>query len=154
MRGATALSRQMVVGYAAAVGAALSYGAGTFVSRKIVVDYTSPTMATAWSLIFGTVIVAALFHRHALSDLSLAPRRALVYMALAGATGAWGVSFLFLALDEAPVVLVAPLSGAHPMLSILLTYLFLQRFEMVTQRTVLGAALVVGGIALIAVGRT
>ena len=153
MRMATSLSRRMALGYAASVGAAFSYGAATFVNRKIVVDDTSPMVATALSLIFGTVIVAALFHRQALNELPLAPGRALVHMALAGATGAWGVSFLYLALDRAPVVLVAPVTGAHPLFAIVLTYFFLKRTEAVTRRTVLGAVLVVVGVALIAFGR-
>ena len=63
-----------------------------------------------------------------------------------------GVSFWYLAFNEAPVVLVAPAAGTYPLVAILLSYIFLQRLERVTWRIVLGAVLVVGGVALIATG--
>ena len=74
-------------------------------------------------------------------------------MVLSGVASAWGVSFYFLGLNEAPVVLVGPLSGTYPLVAILLTYMFLQRLESITWHTVAGAATVVAGVALIAVGR-
>ena len=144
--------RQVALGYVAALGAALSYGAVTLVARKIVDDYSLAIVGTAFSLLFGTIIVGTLFHRHVLTDSIRVPRRGWVMVALAGCASAWGVSFLFLALTKAPVVLVAPLAGTSPLLSIALTHIFLQRLERVTWRTVLGAVLVLGGVGLIAVG--
>ena len=73
-------------------------------------------------------------------------------MVLAGVAATWGVIFWFLAIDSASVVLVAPLSGSYPLWSILLAHLFLRRIERVTWRTVLGALMLVAGVALIAVG--
>ena len=63
------------------------------------------------------------------------------------------MTFWFLALDRAPVVLVAPLTGTYPLVSILLAYIFLKRMERLSWRTLLGAMLVVAGVALIAIGR-
>ena len=144
--------QQVSLGYAAAIASALSYALGGLVAKKAVVD-TSPLVATAFSLLFGTLVLAALLNRLPLGDLARAPRRAWGIMALAGVTGAWGVTFFFLALGEAPLVLVAPVAGVYPLISILLAHLLLQRIERVTWPTVLGAGLVVGGVALIAVGR-
>ena len=144
--------QQVSLGYAAAIASALSYALGGLVAKKAVVD-TSPLVATAFSLLFGTLVLAALLNRLPLGDLARAPRRAWGIMALAGVTGAWGVTFFFLALGEAPLVLVAPVAGVYPLISILLAHLLLQRIERVTWPTVLGAGLVIGGVALIAVGR-
>ena len=144
--------QQVSLGYAAAIASALSYALGGLVAKKAVVD-TSALVATAFSLLFGTLVLAALLNRLPLGDLARAPRRAWGIMALAGVTGAWGVTFFFLALGEAPLVLVAPVAGVYPLISILLAHLLLQRIERVTWPTVLGAGLVVGGVALIAVGR-
>ena len=145
--------RRVLWGYVAALGAAASYGSVTLVARKIVEDYSSPLVATAFSLVIGTIMVGALFHRDLVADAPRAPRRAWAMVALAGCASTWGVTFWFLALDRAPVVLVAPLAGIHPLVSILLAHLFLQRLERLTWRTVAGALLVVGGVALIAIGR-
>ena len=145
--------RQMVLGYLASLGAALCYGSVALVGRKIVSDYAPPMVATAFSLVIGTVVVALMFQGHLLSDLrSKPPRKAWLYVALAGCASAWGVSFWYLALGEAPVVLVAPLVGTSPLVSILLTHLFLQRIERVTWKTAVGALLVVGGVTLVTLG--
>ena len=153
MRYVTTQHRRLHLGYLASIGAALSYGAAALVGRKIVTGYASPMVGTAFSLVFGTLIVVALFHRDALSDFGVASRRAWTHMILAGLTGAWGIAFYFLALNEAPVVLVAPLAGTYPLVAILLTHVFLQRIERVTWHSVLGAFLVVVGVVLFTVGR-
>ena len=144
--------RRLLLGYSAALGAAFSYGSGALVARKIVDDYSSPMVGTAFSMLLGTMIVGALFHRHFLADVRSAPRRAWVFVVLAGCASTWGVSFWFLAFTKAPVVLVAPLVGTSPLVSILLAHLFLQRLERVTWRVVLGALVVGVGVGLIAVG--
>ena len=154
MRAAVAPRRDLWLGYAASLAAAFGYGSGALAAKMLVDDHTSPMVATAFSLVFGTIIVAALFHRQAIADLAAAPRRAWLYMALAGLTAAWGVSFYFLALNVAPISVVAPLSSTYPLVSIVLAYVFLQRLERVTMRTVLGGVLVVGGAALVVVGRS
>ncbi len=71
---------------------------------------------------------------------------------LAGLASTFGVSFWFLALNESRVVVVAPLVGTSPLLSIALTHFFLRRLEKVTWRTVAGGMLVVIGVALVTIG--
>ena len=141
-----------VVGHLAAVAAAFSYGVGTLVSQRIVTEYASPMVGTAFSLMFGTAIVAALFSRHVPGDVAAAPRRAWLFVMLAGCASAWGVGSYFMALNYGPVVLVAPLVGVYPLVTIALAHVFLQRLERITWQTVLGATLVVLGAALIALG--
>ena len=145
--------RRKLLGYAASLTAAFGYGIGALASRKVVDDYASPMVATAFSLMFGTIMVAAVFYRDVPKDIATAPLRAWVLVALAGLAAAWGVGFFFLAISEGAVVRVAPVVGAYPLITILLSYVFLGRLERVTWRTVAGAVLVVVGVALIAIGR-
>ena len=105
------------------------------------------------SLMFGLAIMSAVFYRDAISDLPMAPRREWGSIALSGLASAWGVSFMFLALSRASVVLVSPLVSTYPLVSILLTHLFLKRLERVTMPTVVGGVLVAAGVALVAFGR-
>ena len=144
--------RRVLLGYFAGFGAAACYGSLTLVGRKIVTDFAPPLVATGFSMLFGAMILGILVHRHAIVDLPLAPKRGWLMVVLAGCASTWGVSFWFLALKESPVVLVAPLVGASPLVSIVLTHLFLQRLERVTWRTVIGALLVVAGVALVVLG--
>ena len=146
--------RQTLIGYGAALIAALGYGVGAIVSKKAVTDVASPMTATAFALLFGTIIMAFFLPRSTYGNLRSAPKSSFVYMAMAGLSGIWGVGFFHLALQEAPVALVMPVSGTFPLWAILMTHLFLQRLERVTLRTVLGALLVVAGVGLIAVGQS
>ena len=141
--------RRSLWGYAVSLGAAASYGAGAVASRVLVDGHSPPMVASTYSLIFGTAMVAVLFHRGAASALAAADPRGWRYMALSGVAAAWGVAFLFYALQEASVVLIAPISSSYPLVAIVLTHLFLQRLEKVTARTVAGAIMVVAGVAVI-----
>ena len=145
--------RELLAGYGASLLAAIAYGSVAVIGRKVVSDYAPPLVATSFSLIFGTIIVLALFHRQFASDIAArAPKRAWLFVAVAGGSATWGVTFWYLALNEAPVVLVAPLAGTYPMIAVVLARIFLKRLEKVTLQTFAGAALVVGGAILITLG--
>ena len=146
---------RVYLGYLASLAAAFGYGSSTVIGREIVSDLASPLIATSFSLIFGLVIVGAAFHRHVFEDMvrDHAPRRAWLMALLAGLASSWGVTFWFLALSEAPVVLVSPVVGVSPLVSILLAYLFLSRIERVTMRTVLGGLIVVAGVITIGLAK-
>ena len=147
--------RKLMLGYLASLGAAISYGSVAVVGRKIVTDHTTPLVATAFSMLIGTMVVALIFHRDVAHDVTnRAPSKAWMMTALAGCTSAWGVTSYFFALQAAPVVLVAPVSATSPLVSIALTHIFLQRLERVTWRTVAGAGFVVIGVILIGIGST
>ena len=144
---------EILTGYGAAVAAAFSYGTGALLAQKVVADYAPPIVGSAFSLLFGLIFVAALLSRQAARDISVAPKLGMVFLVAAGTSSAVGVGFYFLALDHGPVVLVAPLVGASPLVTIALSHVFLQRLEKVTWRMVLGATLVVAGVAIVALGR-
>ena len=144
--------KKLYLGYLAALGAAVSYGSVALVGAKIVRDYAPPMVGSAFSLLFGTIIVAVLFHRHGAEDYKHIPKRGWLFISLAGFAATWGVSFWFLALNNAPIVLVTPVAATSPLIALLITHIFLQRLERVTLRTVFGALMVVGGVTLIAIG--
>ena len=143
-----------VFGYGLSLGAACGYGVGTYLALVSVRDYAPPLVASSYALFFGLIIMAGLFHRSAFSDVRLLPARGWVVVSLAGLAGAFGVVLLFWALTEAPVVVVSPITGINPLVAILLTHVFLQRFEHVTKRTIVGGILVVAGVALVAIRRS
>ena len=145
-------SRRLSIGYGAALLSAVGYGAGAVVARHTVVEYASPMTVTAFSLVFGTLLVGLPSLGHVRSDIGRAPLSAWLLVGLAGLTAAVGVSFFILAIDAAPVVVAAPVTGAYPLVAMVLAYFFINRLERITWRTVLGGLLVVGGVALVAVG--
>ena len=152
MKAVEVTPRSAIPGYLASLGSAFAYGASALIARKLVEDYSPPLVAGAFSLMFGTLVLAAISHRHALRDVGRVPRRAWVMVALAGCASTWGVVFFYLAINKAPVVLVAPITGTNPLVALVLTHLFLQRLEKVTLRTTLGAVTVLLGVTLIVLG--
>ena len=145
--------REAIIGYAAAIGAAACYGTLAVLGRKIATDIAPPLVANSFSMILGTLVLAAIFQSRIRSDFRVRPsRKGWLFVALAGCASTWGVTFWFLALGEAPAILVAPLAAVHPLFSVLLTMVFLRGLERVTMRTVLGALLVIGGVILITFG--
>lgn len=145
--------RRALLGYAAALVAAMSYGAGAIVAKKAVTDVASPMTTTAFSLMFGTLVMLVVLPRMQYREMTGSPRRSYVHIALAGIFGVWGVGFFHLALLDAPVALVTTVSSSYPLMAIAMVHFFMQRLERVTLRTVLGSALVVVGIGLVSVGQ-
>ncbi len=145
--------RRTLYGYAAALVAAMSYGTGAIVAKKAVTDVASPMTTTAFALLFGTLVMLVVLPGMSHRDFKGTPRRSYVYIALAGLSGVWGVAFYHLALLEAPVTLVTPVSSAYPLMAIAMVHFFMQRLERVTLRTLLGSALVVAGIGLVSIGQ-
>ncbi len=145
--------RQTLWGYLASFGAAAGYGLGTYFALLVIRDHAPPMTATVFSLLFGLIVMVALFMKPAWADMKVARRRAWVVISMSGVASAWGVASIYLALERVPVVVASPISGANPLIAILMTYIFLQRLERVSARTVIGAVLVVLGVVLVAVGR-
>lgn len=149
----TLLERNALVGYSAAFGAALCYGGAQVLVKKGVADFTSPLVGSSVSLLAGMVIVALISIRSLDGPSMLSKKQAVLFMALAGMAASAGVTLSYLAISYAPVVIVAPVSGIHPLVSILCASIFLKQLEKITLKTILGACLIVIGIAIITVAR-
>lgn len=139
-------------GYGAALLSAIGYAVGAVVGAHVIANYASPITTSAFSLLFGAVIVGVPFIGHVRRDASGTPLRAWVMVGMAGAAASVGVTFFFLAIGTAPVVVATPVTGAYPLVAIVLSYLFINRMERVTWRTWLGGLLVVGGVVSVALG--
>jgi len=82
--------RRVLGGYLSALSAGFCYGLSSIIARKIVSDFSSPIVATAFSLTFGAVILGVLFHRQIITDLARAPMRSWLLLALSGASATLG----------------------------------------------------------------
>lgn len=148
------MNRRLLSGYLFSGAAALSFGTGQVVSRWVVREVAPPLVTSAFSLIFGSLFLYLLLfptlNRQMRQQNS---RRGIILFAIAGVAGGVGVTALYAALKWAPVVVVSPVSAAHPLFAIALTHLFLQRWEKVTWRILTGVLLVVGGVVMITISQ-
>ena len=148
----TTATGRVAAGYGAALLSAMGYGAGAVVGAHVVANYASPITVSAISLVFGAAIVGLPFALHVRRDAAGAPLRSWAMVCGAGMAASIGVTFFYLAISQAPLVVVAPVTGAYPLVAIALSFLLINRMEGVTWRTWLGGGLVVGGVALVALG--
>ena len=146
-------SGRLFLGYAAAMGAAMSYGASQTIGKHITTEFAPPLVGTAFALVFGFVYVSLMFHRHIPVDVKTNPRMGYLWFSLSGITSASGVALLYFALSEAPVVVISPVVAISPLVSLTLAHIFLQRVEKITLRTILGTLLVVLGVVIITLSR-
>ena len=149
-----ATSRTALVGYLLAFGAACCYGTTNVVVRALTLDYTSPLVVSTISLLFGMLLVAPVAFKPAIAAIPEARRspRFVIYAGLSGLAAATGVNCTYFALQQAEVVVVAPIVSANPLFTLILASLFLSVQENVNRWLVLGTFITVGGVALVVLG--
>ena len=143
--------RSIWVGYLAGMGAAMSYGASQTVGKHITTEYAPPLVATAFALIFGFVYVSLLFHRHIPRDMRNSSKSGFLWFGLSGVASSAGVTLLYFALSNAPVVVVSPIAAINPLVTLGLAHIFLRKLERITMRTILGTLLVVLGVVIVTI---
>tara|TARA_Y100000590_G_scaffold463778_1_gene631409 strand:- start:39866 stop:40360 length:495 start_codon:yes stop_codon:yes gene_type:complete len=140
------------IGITAAIISALGYGSGAIASKHVVTNHTGPVTATAFSLLFGGILVFGLFYRDLKVDFKCSPTKAWIPVIFTGISASIGVTFWFLSMVRLPLVVSAPLVGAYPLVSIILAWIFIRKLDMVSWKTICGAVLVVIGITFVSIG--
>ena len=140
------------IGIGAALISALGYGSGAIVSKHVVTNHTGPITATAFSLLFGAILVFSLFYKDLMVDFKSSPTKAWMPVIFTGISASIGVTFWFLSVVKLPLVVSAPLVGAYPLVSIILAWIFIRRLDRITWKTLCGALLVILGITLVSIG--
>ncbi|MEC7835520.1 MAG: EamA family transporter [Chloroflexota bacterium] len=139
-------------GFAFAVCAAFLYALSALVGKKITDDFSSPMVASAFSILFGLVATGSVFFGTVNEEARNLAGRSWVLIGLSGCASALGVTGWYLALNITPVVVVAPIVAVYPLVTIAIASLFLRGIEKVTRQTVIGAVIVVTGVLLIGLG--
>lgn len=89
------------------------------------------------------------FFRKNKQRVTLNHRKAWIVFGLSGIFSVLGQLMLFHALNIGSVVIVSPLSSISPLFVIAMAFIFLRSVERVTWKIMLGAILIVGGMALL-----
>ena len=84
---------------------------------------------------------------------SLPPRRVLLWFLASGLFTGGSFLFMYLAFSMEKVSIVSPLINSYAVFVLILTPLMARRIESVTWRKIAGAAMVVGGIFLLSLGK-
>lgn len=76
-------------------------------------------------------------------------KRSFRYFASGGMLGGFGQVCVLAALKSGDVVIVGPLTSTTPLFALLLTYVFLKKFERITLQVVLGAIVIVIAVIIL-----
>ena len=144
--------KRLLSGYGLALVAAGLYGASSVVAKKAMgIHDIPPVIFTAFSLLFGTIMLLVVAHHDIGSSLAI-PKRYFVFIMAAGVSSGAAVTFLALALNRAPVAVVTPVLSLSPLVTLILVHLFLRRLERVTSRVILGTVIALTGVILVITG--
>ena len=140
-----------------AISAALCYASSTIFIKKGLIEFDSPLLGATISQIFSALIFGIFligsnqFGGMRFKDIFSLNRKSVLLLVIAGTLITAGTMLRWTALSIAPVVIVTPIFGVIPLITVGLSHLMLRSLERVTTRTWIGTGFVVLGSALIAV---
>ncbi len=144
--------------YATGMGLALlsgfSIGAAMVVAKTAVGAFASPNYANLHANAAAVLIsLPFLMRKNVRAGMKRWPLKTWGLLALTGSVASLGVTFVYLALTQAPVALVSPIAQSRPLFVIAISWMFFQRDEKVNRQVVMGAAAIVAGTALLIAGQ-
>ena len=117
-------------------------------------DLIDPLVATGLALAVGAVILTIALHRQVAKSIQTAPKNYILICALAGIFQGIAVASLFQALSRAPVTVVSPIYAFTPVITLILSHIFLKRLEAVDLLLAAGTMISVLGVILVILGAT
>ena len=144
----TTTRRTTLIGVGLAFAAAASYGSSQVLTRQGVSDLAPPLVGSFIALFWGTlgfILMTVRQWRGATGDF----RRGWLYFGAAGVFSATGVMLMFQALSRGEVVVISPVLATNPLFTLVLAAVFLRGVERITTPIIIGALLVVVGVAVL-----
>lgn len=137
-------------GYVYGVLTALCFGLSPILIKEGYVNLDSPVIGLSSGIASATLLfVLYLLPLRGWGDLLTMNRRALLFLTLSGLFVILGTIAKWLALQQAPVVLVIPLIQTTPLFTILFSLLFFRGSERITARVWWGGLLIAAGGVLV-----
>lgn len=112
-----------------------------------------PVLAAGIAALTSTIEIFAIIRWGQSEKFSLPPRRVFFWFLASGLFTGGAFLFMYLAFSMEKVSIVSPLINSYAIFVLILTPLMARRIEKVTWRKVAGAAMVVGGIFLLSLGK-
>ncbi|HEU4341185.1 MAG TPA: DMT family transporter [Candidatus Binatia bacterium] len=128
---------------------AICFGISSTLRKAGLLVDNIPLLAAAITATTGLVFSVGLLTARGGSRIFRAPRSSLGWQFAAGIFNTAAMLLVFYALSFGQVVIVEPLVAANPVLSMLLTAVFLKDLEAVSARIVIGAVCTVAGTLLV-----
>lgn len=140
-------------GYAYGLVSGFFWGASSPFTRLALIGFGSPVMVSLFSYIFAILpILLILFFTVSKTRVELNARAKMskIYLYGSGILRVLAALSRSTALSLAPVVLVIPFASLSPLATVLVSYLVIQKTELINRNVLFGAISVVAGTAIIA----
>jgi len=132
---------------------AMAFGASAIL-RKAGLGYVDiPVMAAAVTAGSAALFSLALLQFRGGKDAFKLTRRSAAWLFTAGLVNTAAMLSVFYALSHGKVVIVEPLVSSNPVLTLLLTAIFLRDLEAINMRVIIGALLTVTGTVLVVMAK-
>lgn len=140
-------------GVALSLLAGFVYGIAAVLTRVGLVNFDSPIVGAGIAFFAGMVIMLPPSVRGLGSGIR-GNHSDVIYVTASGVLSAAGIMAYYAAMSTTPVSVVTSITSANPLATILLAHVFFNRMERITKRVVIGAVIVVVGVAVVAIGRS
>ena len=142
-----------LIGYLIALGAPISWASANVIARILVTDQevnVPPLVASSFSMSFGLLILIIISARGVVKDLKPSNKKAILMASIAGLIASGGNLSLFFALREAEISVVVPIVATQGLFTIIVSRIAIRKLEKITPRLLLGSALILSGVILVA----
>ena len=137
-------------GFHYAILAILCWALSPVFVRAAVIDLGSPLVGNVIANIFGLVaVIGYMIPSRGLEKIKKTDRRSMKILLLASILGSLSQLSQYMALGLGNVAIVAPLTSSHILITMIISYLILQRLEKINPKVVLAGALVIVGLYLV-----
>lgn len=140
------------LGYLLALCGASTFAIRDVISKHVVSGIAPPLVTAGFALAIGGLILLTFTHRDVTNSLRRVPLKYIVICCLAGVCQGLAVAALFQALSRAPVTVVSPISAGSPLITLVLSHIFLRRLESINVFLVAGTLLSVAGVVTVVLG--
>ena len=139
-------------GYLLALTSAAAFSSRDTISRHVVSAIASPFVTSAYTMVFGSVMLFALALPTGISSVRGVPFRFTGMCIIAGIFQGIANISLFQALSLAPVTVVSPTLATQSLFVLAIAHFTLSRLESITLPLIIGTTLTVAGVALVVLG--
>lgn len=132
------------------LSAGLLWGIAQPLAKESVRALGSSTRASLFAYIFAIIALGVFMICFERENIRLTMTQA-KYLLPSGIVFTIGVVVQYLALSSSPVVLINPIVNVSPLITLIATYLFLQKIEVVNRKVIIGAIAIVFGVILVTI---
>ena len=151
-RNQPAFKRVNVLGYIFALLSALGWGGTSALIRWGVSNLAPPLVGALVAVTVGTIVLSWPGVRNLRSS-QVSKGTGLIFFLLAGLMSALGTTANYGALKLLPVVVASPLANTSPLFTLIFAFAFMRGSEKIDWKIILGSVVIIGGSALITLGR-